>query len=80
VEQYTVAAAKMLFRAGAFRSFSIDRAPMVDGWVLSLFNDQGASFPVVDARTKQPRVFKSLDGAVSTGESIGFKVGRLRLG
>lgn len=72
----TMSVAKHEFEIGYLKSFSIDRHPLSDGWWVML-GSSGARGFLCDARTKEPRLFKSLDGAVSAVESIGFKVSTL---
>lgn len=46
---------------------------MGGGWLLHLGEGNAAGW-LVDARSKEPRVFKTLDSAVSALETIGFQV------
>ena len=70
---FTFANSKLLFHSGVLKSFSIDRT--IGGWLIYLNGVQSGW--VIDARTKQPRVFKSLDACVTSLETIGFTVDRL---
>ena len=70
---WTMEQAKRDFRIGYLEGFHIERAPMEDGWQVHLHGGS-ARGPLVDARKKTPRLFKSLDSAVLAVEQIGFKV------
>lgn len=72
----TVSHAKKNFDFGFLTGFSIDST--VGGWIL-LLRQKGYSIDLalLDARNHEPRVFKTLDAAVSAAESIGFEVLRL---
>ena len=69
----TMAQAKRDFQIGYLTKYHMERAPMAAGWMLYLGEGNAAGW-LVDARTKEPRTFKTLDSAVSALESIGFKV------
>ena len=72
----TVAHAKRNFEFGFLTGFSIDAS--AGGWIL-LLRQKGYSIdlPLLDARHNEPRLFKTLDAAVSAAESVGFEVKRL---
>lgn len=72
----TMAQAKRDFQIGYLTKYHIERVPMASGWMLYLGEGNAAGW-LVDARTKEPRIFKTLDSAVSALESIGFEVNRL---
>lgn len=74
----TVAHAKRNFEFGFLVGARLDRAP--DGWIC-LLSQKGYSIDLflLDARNHAPRVFKTLDAAISTVESIGFRVKRLEV-
>ncbi len=69
---HTIAIAKRDFQMGYLTKYRIERAPM-DGWLLHLGEGNAAGW-LVDARSKTPRAFKTLDSVVSTLEAIGFRV------
>lgn len=73
----TMAIAKHDFKIGYLTSYEIVR-PFFDNahWCVSLGTglQQGM---LCDARTKEPRQFKTLDSAVKAVEEIGFEVTRL---
>lgn len=70
---HTLATAKRDFEVGFLKYWRAEKSPLGDGW--NLFLGAGAlSGYLCDARNKQPRIFKSADGLLSTVESIGFKV------
>ena len=73
----TVAHAKRNFEFGFLTGFSIDACH--EGWLL-LLRQKGYSIdlPLLDARQNEPRVFKTLDAAVSAAASVGFEVKRLQ--
>jgi len=74
---WTLEQAKRDFQIGYLEGFHIDRAVMEGGWHVYL-KGGSASGPLVDARKRAPRLFRTLDGAVATIEQIGFKVESLR--
>lgn len=69
----TLAQAKRDFQIGYLTKYRIERAPVPPGWMLHLGEGNAAGW-LVDARSKQPRVFKSLDSVVAALEDIGFSV------
>lgn len=75
MQNYTLAQAKRDFELGYLKSWRIEKVPM-GGWLVSLGSGVSAGH-LADVRTKQARVFKSLDGAVSTVEAVGFQVNAL---
>jgi hypothetical protein len=75
----TMADAKKQFALGIIKGYAIDRAMKQNVVRFSLQVDKQRSVGVlVDARTKQPRAFKTLDAAVSAIEQVGFSVGVLQ--
>jgi len=77
IDSWTMDLAKRDFSIGYLESFRIERAPMLDGWHL-FFKGGTNRGPLVDAREKKPRLFKTLDAAVISLEKIGFKVESFR--
>ena len=79
VDQFTMAQAKRDFDSGYMESFQIVRENIGYDWnvLLKAGTNRG---PLVDARTKTARCFKSLDGAIAALEQIGFKVEALMRG
>lgn len=73
----TMAQAKRDFQIGYLTTYRIDRSPLNEGWLLHLGEGNAAGW-LVDARSKEKRVFKTLDSVVSAIESIGFEVNSLR--
>lgn len=73
----TLAQAKRDFEIGYLTKWRIERAPMNDGWMVYLGEGNAAGW-LVDARTKEPRIFKTVDSSVSALEQIGFRVLILR--
>lgn len=73
---YTMADAKRDFSMGHLAHFSLERAQLETGWCVLLSDDNAAKrrYPLVDARTKTARVFRTLDAAINAIEDIGFKV------
>lgn len=65
--------AKRDFECGYLNKFRIERAVLGEGWQLWLGEGNAACW-LTDARTKQPRIIKSLDSALNVLEQIGFKV------
>ena len=71
---YTMQQAKRDFEMGYLTKYSIEKTQLnINAWriILSQGNTLGV---LVDARSKEQRYFKTLDGAVSTLEDIGFRV------
>lgn len=73
IDSWTMELAKRDFSIGYLETFHIERAPMVHGWHVMLKGGTNRG-PLVDAREKKPRVFKTLDAAVVALEQVGFKV------
>jgi len=73
VNAWTMAQAKRDFQIGYLTDFQIQRAAMLSGWWVSLKGGTNRGH-LVDARAKEPRLFKTLDAAVIALEQIGFKV------
>lgn len=72
---YTMADAKRDFKMGYLAQYVIERNALAAGWRVKLGPERNQVLhPLVDARTKQWRLFKSLDAAVSSLEEIGFEV------
>ena len=75
---YTMNIAKRDFMMGYLKRFQIVRVPPLtagrDGcWHVQLGQGESHGY-LVDARSKEPRLFKTLDAAVKASEEIGFKV------
>lgn len=77
---WTMAQAKRDFQLGNLTSYHITRSIMQDGWSLWLHAAATTQGPLVDAREKTPRKFKTLDAVVAALEAIGFKVDALEKG
>lgn len=73
LDDFTMLQAKRDFAIGYMDTFSIARAPMSAGWVVTLKAGTRRG-PLVTARGDRAREFKTLDAAVSALEQIGFKV------
>lgn len=72
---YTMADAKRDFKMGYLAQYAIERNILAPGWRVKIGPERNQVLhPLVDARTKQWRLFKSLDAAVSALEEIGFEV------
>lgn len=71
---FTVAEAKRDFNDGLLTDFGLERYGVPGGGWNVLLKGQYRCGALVDARTKQPRVFRTCDAAVSALEQIGFKV------
>jgi len=73
----TLAQAKRDFEIGYLKEYRLKRWPLAgQGWFVWLGEGNAAGW-LVDARSKEPREFKTLDAAVSSLEAIGFKVEEL---
>ena len=73
----TMAQAKRDFEIGYLTAARLKRWPLMgSGWFVWLGEGMGAGW-LADARTKQPREFKSADAAISALEQIGFEVNEL---
>lgn len=76
--QWTMAQAKRDFAAGYLQGFELaNLGPMLKAWVVRLDGNAGTG-ELVDARSKEPREFKTLDAAVRAAEEVGFRVHVLR--
>lgn len=73
---YTMAMAKRDFGIGYLTRWRIERVPMQDAWIVRLGEGNGEGV-LCDARTKKPRVFTTLDGAVNAVMAVGFEVNAL---
>lgn len=73
MEIWTLANAKRDFRIGYLEEFWIDRAVLGAGWQVRLKGGARHGW-LVDARSQTPRIFQTLEAAVSSVEKIGFKV------
>lgn len=72
----TMAQAKDYFQRDLLAAYAVGR--VLDYWLVRMqFKDSGGEFPLVDARSKQPRHFKTLDAAVRAIEEVGFDVSQL---
>ena len=78
---YTLAECKRDFTMGYLGHWQIQRALLEPGWRVLFgpgrLTDRADSFFLVDARSKQPRLFKTLDAACAVIEEVGFEVSRL---
>lgn len=73
LNQFTMAEAKRDLSIGYMTKFSIQKAVMGDGWEVHLIAGTNNG-PLVDARSRTARQFKTLDAAIKAVEEIGFKV------
>ncbi|MDP1595172.1 MAG: hypothetical protein Q8L80_13135 [Gallionella sp.] len=73
MRKVTTAQAKRDHSIGFLTYFRLERAPLKSGWLIVLGEGLAEGF-LVDAARKEHRVFKSLDGAVSALEDIGFTI------
>lgn len=74
MEGVTRAQAKRDFRIGWLTKWRIERLMGDSGWAVWLGEGAGAGW-LVDAREKEPCVYRSLDAAVRALEDVGFQVG-----
>lgn len=73
----TMAQAKRDFGLGHLKTFKLTRVPMSENWGVFLGSGAAAGW-LIDARTKGPREFKTLDAAVSALHQIGFQITELQ--
>jgi len=72
---YTMADAKRDFRLGYLGQYVIERNVLSPGWRVKIGPERNQVLhPLVDARSHEWRLFKTLDAAVSALEEIGFEV------
>ncbi|MBX3617491.1 hypothetical protein [Nitrosomonas sp.] len=78
--KYTMNIAKRDFMMGYLKQYRIIKAPelMLSGswekrWHISLGYGETHGY-LVDSRTKEPRLFKTLDAAVKALEDVGFNI------
>lgn len=76
MQHYTLSQARRDFEIGYLTKWRIEKAAMSDGWMVLLGEGMSAGY-LSDARNKQARVFKSLDGVINAIESVGFEVNAL---
>lgn len=76
--QYTVAQAKRDFTLGYLVSYRLLR--VMGFWQVIIYSEGGANGYLVDARTKETRMFKTVDTALNSVESIGFDISVLQMG
>lgn len=72
-----MAQAKRDFTLGHLKTFKLSRVPMTTSWGVLLGSGAAAGW-LIDARTKGPREFKTLDAAVSALHQIGFQITELQ--
>lgn len=74
---YTTLIAKNDFETGVLKTFAIEKAPLNNGWVILLEGTKRVGYLATARNQNEPRVCKTLDGAVIALEEIGFRVTRL---
>lgn len=74
---YTTLIAKNDFEIGQLSAFAIEKSPMDAGWVVLISGKTRGGYLSTARNPKEPRVFKTIDGAVIALEEIGFRVTRL---
>ena len=75
---YTIAQAKRDFSLGYLTSCRLLK--VMGLWQVVIYSKAGANGSLVDARTKETRLFKNLDSALNALQSIGFDIGVLQMG
>jgi hypothetical protein len=76
--KYTMDQAKRDFELGYLVKYEFHRVPLdKTGWLVVLSDGSNVG-QLADARTKTPRVFKTLDAAINSVEQIGFSVDLLQ--
>jgi hypothetical protein len=66
------------FELGHLKRFKIMKSILSTKiWTVQFFDSDNNNFYLVDARYQKTREFKSLDGAVSAVEEVGFEVNAL---
>jgi hypothetical protein len=71
----TIKELKRDFELGYLKSYRIMKAGItIKIWNVQFMDVGNNPFNLVDARTKQTREFKSLDGAISAVEEVGFEI------
>ena len=73
----TMSQSKRDFSLGYLTEWRIERSIIGSGWRVFLGSGNAAGW-LVDARTKEPRLFKTLDAVVSALNEIGFEINQLR--
>ena len=69
---------KALFEAGSLKSATVADAAFQDGYILILVNKNGERY-VIEKQRGGERIFKTLQGALSTAYGIGFRSIEVRL-
>lgn len=72
----TMVQAKHEHEIGFLTRCAFEREAMAGGWLVLLGEGNGRGW-LVDARSKMPRIFKTLDAAVRAVEEVGFEVNQL---
>jgi hypothetical protein len=63
------------FELGHLKQYKIMKSVLsAKIWTIQFIDNDNNNFYLVDARTKQTREFKTLDGAISAVEEVGFEV------
>lgn len=76
--RWTIEQAKRDFSMGYLSGYSLHRFQLENSyWLVYLIDDHKAEGPLVDARNREPRRFKTLDSAVNAIEQCGFSVDAL---
>jgi len=70
----TLESAKVNFRLGYYRSYCFHRAVLVKGWQVGLSDGSNEIFLSASKTKFTPRVFVSLDSAISAVEQVGFEI------
>lgn len=71
---FTMAEAKRDLSVGYLSEFSVQKQQSSSGWTIWLKGAAGIDGTLVNQRDKSPRVFKTLDAAISALNDIGFDV------
>lgn len=71
---FTMAQAKRDFHDGLLTDFGLERYGVPGGGWNVLLRGPARCGPLVDARSHEPRVFRTCDAAVSALEQIGFRI------
>lgn len=74
MDNITMAEAKRLFSMGVLEKVLFATGFGDEDWVVTFVDAKGSSCSLLPAKSRSPRIFKTLDAAVRAAREVGFKV------
>lgn len=74
MDNVTMAEAKRLFSLGIFEKVLFATGFGDEDWTVTFVDGKGSSASLLPAKSRSPRIFKTLDAAVRAAREVGFKV------